>query len=237
MKKIKIFLFVTLFAFLLGGLGHAVLRSDLIKLSDIDIRGAQPETAERLRSRLHSKVGDPFWKISVEREAQSIKQDPWVESVDVIRRLPNTLLVSVTERKPIAVMGSGDGQFKFVDDTGFVIGSADPREVAGHPALMGRNFQEQGSLRGKALDLLKSFPKEGSLSQTDISELQFSDEHGFQVILAKTGMVVELGKDNLPLHVDRARRVVQYLHQHGINASHVDSDYAKKVLVKLRKGR
>jgi hypothetical protein len=37
--------------------------------------------------------------------------------------------------------------------------------------------------------------------------------------------------------MDRARRVVQYLDQHNINASRVDSDYVKKVLVKVRKGR
>jgi hypothetical protein len=137
----------------------------------------------------------------------------------------------------LAVVGNTKGQFKFIDKDNNVIDFAPPDKIGRLPLLLGEKLESDHALRGEALGILKNLPPEGMISLHDLSNIQFDDEHGFQIRLAKSGMLIDIGKENIPLHIDRARRVVQYLDQHSVNASRVDSDYVKKVLVKVRKGR
>lgn len=230
--------------FLLAGLAgilliiqHEVFNSEAMRTQEIKIDGASADTAARIQNTLRPAIGVPLWKVPVDEAASRIKNDPWVDAVDVTRSYPNTLEVSVRERRPFAIVGSGEGLFRYVDDASNIIDRAPVTSTAQYPLLIGRDFENDSNLRTNAIALLKSLPSEGLVSRSDISDLQYDDEHGFRMTLEKSGIVVQIGKENLPLHLDRARRVVQYLNDHGINATRVDSDYAKKVLVKVHKNQ
>jgi cell division septal protein FtsQ len=92
-------------------------------------------------------------------------------------------------------------------------------------------------LRLQGVEILKALPNEGRLSLKDTSEVRYDDQHGFLLTLQKPKLQVELGKEDLALKLDRARRVAEYIEQHGINASRIDADYGKKVLVKVQSSR
>ena len=153
------------------------------------------------------------------------------------RVFPSTIVIEVKERIPFAVINESNGKFKYLDMSNTIIDKAEPEKIGPYPILVGHELRTNTSLRAEALDILKALPEEGLMSRHDVSDLRFDEEHGFQMRLAKSGILIDIGKENIPLHIDRARRVVQYLDQHSVNASRVDSDYAKKVLVKVRKGR
>jgi cell division septal protein FtsQ len=237
MKIIKPVILILVIVSVITGLWQGIVKTDLIKLKDIKVVGADPATEIRLRKIITIRVGSPLWSKSVENQADILKTDPWVESAQVRRVFPNTLVVEIKERTPLAVVGNTRGQFKYVDKENNIIDSASPEKIGKYPILLGEKLSRDQSLREVALGILKNLPPDGILSLHDLSDIQFDDEHGFQIRLAKSGMVVDIGKEDIPLHMDRARRVVQYLDQHNINASRVDSDYVKKVLVKVRKGR
>jgi cell division protein FtsQ len=235
---IKVFSLILIAVVIGFGVFFGVSRTDFLKISEIQIDGAAPKTEERLRSKLSSHIGQSFLNFSVAREMASLKQDPWVKDVEIHRVLPQKIAVHITERTPVALIGNGQGRFNYIDETNTVIDSnAEVSELTKYPALFGFTGKEKDSLREQALWLLKSLPPDGFVSHRDVSEISFDHERGFQITLAKTRLVVDLGKENLPVHLDRARKVVQYLDEHQIQASKVDSDYAKKVLVKVRKGR
>jgi len=233
-RALILILILVLFAL---GLWQGVNKTDALKLKSIQILGASTATENRLRKLLTINRGDSLWGKSVEAQAELAKRDPWVEKAQVKRLFPNTLSVEVKERTPFAVLNEGDGRFKYVDSNNVVIDKAEPEKIGQYPVLVGRELRTNLNLRAQALLLLKSLPEEGLMSRSDVGDLGFDVEHGFQMHLARSGILIDVGKENIPLHIDRARRVVQYLDQHNINASRVDSDYAKKVLVKVRKGR
>jgi cell division protein FtsQ len=241
MRYLKIAVLIVLSSGFAIALWEGVKKTDLIKLKEIKFEGASTQNELRLRKKIGIQPGEAFWSKSIDAQAKNLKTDPWVEDVQIKRIFPATMLVQITERKPVAVLGNGKGQFKYLDGDNNIIDYADSQNisqaVAKYPVLFGEKLLGDVSLREKALNLVKALPEEGSLSHKDVSDIEFDEEHGFQIRLAKTGILIGLGQDNLPLHLDRARRVVQYLDQHNINASRVDSDYSKKVLVKVRKGR
>lgn len=223
--------------FIGGGLYLGFQQTSLTQISEIKFKGASEETVNRLQHLLTIKVGDPFWEIPIAKEAEILSQDPWVKKVDFNRQLPNILIINVVERKPLAVLGTKKGRFKFVDSSNKIIDRARPGQIGGYPILMGRNLIRDMEKREKALNLVKSLPSKGVLSRLDVSEIYFKKNHGFQIVLGKTRSTINIGKNNLALHLDRSRRVAEYLKKHEINASHIDADYAKKVLVKVRKAR
>lgn len=237
MRIIRPIVLLALFVLFIGGLWQGIQKTDLLKLKNIKIEGAAPATETRLRKNITINPGDSLWEKSVEKQAEIAKLDPWVEKAQVRRVFPNTIVIDVKERVPFAVMNESNGQFKYLDTSNTIIDKAEPEKVGLYPILVGHDLRTNINLRREALEILKSLPEEGLLSRKDVSDLRFDEEHGFQMRLAKSGILIDIGKENIPLHIDRARRVVQYLDQHSINASRVDSDYAKKVLVKVRKGR
>lgn len=237
MKWVRGLLFITFTLLFLTAAVLAVLRSDLTRVRELSIQGASPAVANRLSRTLSFTLERKIWDITVQDIADKVKSDSWIESVEVQRQFPSTLLIQVVERKPFAVLGNKKGRFKLVDQDNNIIDVAKNDDLTRLPILMGKAFVEKVDLRKAGLDLLKTLPEEGILSLKDVSDVEYKEDRGFSITLMKSGITIELGKENLPLHIDRARRVVQYLDQNNINATRVDADYAKKVLVKVRKGR
>jgi len=237
MRILRPIILILLFVLFVGGLWEGIQKTELLKLKTIQIIGAAPATEARLRKTITINPGDSLWGKSVEKQAEIAMGDPWVEKAQVRRVFPNSIVIEIKERAPVAVLNESNGQFKYLDSSNTIIDRAEPEKIGQYPILVGQDLRTNINLRGSALDILKSLPEEGLMSRRDVGDLRFDDEHGFQIRLAKSGILIDIGKENIPLHIDRARRVVQYLDQHNINASRVDSDYAKKVLVKVRKGR
>jgi cell division protein FtsQ len=238
LKKMTILASLLIFMFLLAGAYFGIKTTDVLKIKTIEVIGVSPPTAERLKLKLNSQIGKSFWKFPIATEVSLLKEDPWIESVEIRREMPGNIAVFAREKVPVALIGNGKGIFNFVDSNSHIIqAKGSPLDLARLPALFGFDGSSKDSLREQAVKLLKNLPEDGFVSHRDVSEISFDDEHGFQMTLAKTGLVVELGKESLPVRVDRSRKVVQYLDEHQISAVKVDSDYSKKVLVKVRKGR
>jgi len=73
------------------------------------------------------EVGAPILGVEIDAVRARIGALPWVREVSVERRLPETLLVRIVERRPLAVWQNG-GSFTVVDVDGQVINGAHPRD-------------------------------------------------------------------------------------------------------------
>ena len=63
---------------------------------------------------------DPIFQVSLRQIHHNLHQLPWVRSVTVRRQLPDTLIVNIQERKPIAIW-QHQRQFFYVDSEGVSI--------------------------------------------------------------------------------------------------------------------
>jgi len=231
-RKRLLHLFSTLFFFSVAGfLGYEFFFSDHVRISRIEIKGVPPSAVSRYQKVLGLKVGNPFWKVSLNDIAHRLKQDRWVESVDVRRELPSAIIIEISEKKPVALVGDAKGHFSYVDGKSDWIEQVPPEKAEALPLLLGENMVLDKNLRKTGVDLIKSLPPTGPLSQEDLSHIEYDSQKGFLLTLQKSAIQVQLGKENFPLRLDRSRRVVLYLNQHGIKAQMIDAGFSKKVLV------
>jgi cell division protein FtsQ len=66
----------------------------------------------------------------------------WIKEVRVSRRLPDTLVVAITERKPTAIWQRGNKR-SLIDEKGIVLQNVSPSEGSGLPTLNGEGANTQ----------------------------------------------------------------------------------------------
>ncbi len=104
------------FAPLRSALGHKVA----MHVTTITVSGRDMTPESALQQALGVKVGDDMLGFSVEAARRRIDQLTFVEHATVERRLPGTIVVQLTERRPFAVW-QNQGRFVLIDRSGALV--------------------------------------------------------------------------------------------------------------------
>ncbi len=95
---------VIVFAAAIAGVVY-LFHSPLLSVRALEVDGAVNVAVEPVLARHGIAEGEPLIWTDVDGARTEISQDPWVESVTVERDWPVSVQVSVTERRPVAVVG------------------------------------------------------------------------------------------------------------------------------------
>jgi len=88
-----------------------------LRVQEVVIEGRQKTPEDMLRAAIGAIPGTPILTFSVEAARANIEKIQWVASATVERRLPGTILVRITERRPFAVW-QHDDRFVLIDREG-----------------------------------------------------------------------------------------------------------------------
>ena len=135
--------------------GFAVWRSDLagvlvrtalawsgesgLAVSEVTVEGRSETPVGQVLAALDIKRGTPLFAFSPKAAREKLMALGWVADAAVVRRLPDTIHVTLRERRPAAIW-QRNGAFTLVDETGAVIGARDVprfshlRVIVGHDA-------------------------------------------------------------------------------------------------------
>ena len=105
-----------------------VLRSPVLDVDEVAVTGASRLDHDQLREVAGIRVGRPLLLADLGGAADRLEALPWVADAEVTRELPGTVVVSVRERRPAAVVAGG-GAAVLVDADGRVL--AEPTAADG----------------------------------------------------------------------------------------------------------
>jgi len=92
------------------GLGAWVLTSHRFALADVVVEGGtQRVKPEWVRQALAPYRGANLLRLPLAEAAEVLQKNPWVQSVELQKELPGRLRVALTERRPVALLRSGEG--------------------------------------------------------------------------------------------------------------------------------
>jgi cell division protein FtsQ len=124
-KRLKwILLVILLIAVALGSLW--LVRSPVLSIRQVDVTGSQQSDPAGVVQTLGMGIGTPTIDVRGDTIAAAILKDPWVEAVTVDVVWPGSVVVSVSERTPIAPVRAGDGWVLVAQDGGVIMAVADP---------------------------------------------------------------------------------------------------------------
>ena len=104
------------------GIGFVVARSPLFGADTVTIRGTSSLSAGAVRSAARVGDGEPLLFLDTVAVARRVEALPAVDHAMVTTELPNTVIVTVRERRPVGVVqGTGIAPVAVVDHDGRVI--------------------------------------------------------------------------------------------------------------------
>ena len=112
-----------------------------LKLEKVFIEGESAEANAAIRQAVQLDAGQAMTSIDLDAVRQRVEAVGWVKSVRVVRLLPNTLIVDVTEHDRMAVWQTG-GRNVVIDGHGKVIAGADAGRYPNLPLVVGEGAEQ-----------------------------------------------------------------------------------------------
>lgn len=104
----------------LGGLGWLVYGSPVLGVRQIEVRGATIVSADEVRAAAAVAWGTPLAAVDSQAVADRVARLAPVASAVVDRSWPDTLVISVVERTPMAAVARDRGRFELLDGQGVI---------------------------------------------------------------------------------------------------------------------
>ena len=215
-------------------------RSPRFALRTVRVRGLQRATEHELLRLANVGPGANLWSLDPTAVGQAMSAHPWVSSVEVTRSLPDTLVLRVEEREPVALAALGD--LYVVDAQGVPFKRVSASDRLDLPLLTGISrdaaAQDPGGTAARFREALavadayrQAFPR------PRLSEV-LVDEASFQLLTAD-GVRVVLGRSATTEQLHRLQRVRDELQQRGVAAAAIHLENRVRpgwVAVQLRPG-
>ncbi len=113
-------------------------------VEDVLVVGRSQTTRKELLMAVRLARGAPILAYDLDQARQRIEVLPWVDSASVERMLPDTILLSVVERQPLALWQS-KGRFELIDHQGKVISKQSIERFADLLVVVGNDAPENAA--------------------------------------------------------------------------------------------
>jgi cell division septal protein FtsQ len=225
-------------------IGLSLFQDGTLRNSDVEfdldpLAGDEQMIFEKIQTSLKPKLKmfehQWVWQSSLSEIMKTVEADSRVQSVHVLRRFPNRLVVIVRPKKTAANLLDQDGYLHPVAMDGSLLPPLLATQAPDRPTLRGKKFFNDENIRQKAVKLLDEMPEHGLFSKAAISELRYIEKTGFEMILVGSGVTVAIGDESLVHKADHIEQVLSYMQNEHVKGRVIDARFAKKVVVKLRK--
>ena len=157
-----------------GVVGYLLLASPWLRVGQVQVEGLSRVSPESVHLVTAGEQGRAMLLVDTAGLARRLAEVPLVRSVDVVRRWPSTLVVTVHERLPAAAVPAAGGGFRLLDRDGVQVDQVSTRPAtvpvldvdvakAGAPAL------------AAALDVLDGLPADLRKGLTSIGAGSLDD--------------------------------------------------------------
>lgn len=225
-QKNTVWVLVILFCLFTGF--FLFLRSPYFSIKKFDVSGNNHVSTEEIVARCSQKSPNIF-AFDVDKARSSVEASPWVQEAIITRKLPDTIIVKITERTPVAFLPV-DGSTLLIDASGRVLGEDDgtfPGLVA-FTGLQGP-FSPGQYLAESAGWGLKVLANLGQISRQKVTEI--SVPNGDCVLILDDGCRVFLGKEGDAVQkCALLESILKELAGEGVQAEYIDLRFERQAV-------
>lgn len=120
LKIIKAILKIILFIAIIAGIAAFLLVSPVFNIKEISVSGNNKIQATEIESLSQLNIEQNIFRFSKETVKNNIKQNAYIDSVEIKRKLPNKIEINVTERTPAYQIKFGNA-FAYIDEKGNIL--------------------------------------------------------------------------------------------------------------------
>lgn len=253
--SVKKFLALLLLAVFIGlGIGGAIFsaykwlgKSEFFQITSIKIDGARRLDKRHIQEISGVDIHTNLMAMDVSLVKEKLESHPWVEWAVVKRELPSNLVISVKERRPLALLNGADGLY-YLDRKARPFVAVGLHEELDFPVITGLEGLETGPggvllpdekerLAIKQALAFIGYASRGraALPRQNISEIHIGEQGEFTLFLADHPFPVHLGKEVGKKKYNQLAKVLYWLYKKkefpDVNYIRMDYVDEAKVLV------
>jgi cell division septal protein FtsQ len=209
-----------------------------LKLTKVIIEGAHYLTQADVLETANLSPGADMFKLNLEDLSQKLAKLSWIDRVFVERRLPSSILISIQERKPVALLDNG--RLYGIDKNGRILSPSDALLNQDLPLVSGVRFSveavgttQTAEILKPALDFFNFLAKKDAVLAHDISEVNLSEPESLKVTFIN-GVEVTFNTSVSDTDLKRMALVLGDLNEKRKKASTMDFRYKDMAFVKTR---
>ncbi len=221
-----------------GRVAGALQESSNLKLSKVMVEGAHYLTQDEILKTAHLTAGDGMFQVDLKDLNQKLQKMSWVDQVFVERRLPSSILISIRERKPVALLDNGS--LYGVDKDGRILSPSDALLNQDLPLISGISFSadavgttQTAQILKPALDFFSFMAKKDDVLAHDVSEVNLSEPESLKVTFIN-GTQVTFNTTVSESDLKRMALVLGDLNEKGKKAGTMDFRYRDMAFVRTR---
>jgi cell division protein FtsQ len=240
-RVLRISLFAGSVALVVAGalLGLQVLReSNYFTVRNVRVVAQSRVSESEIVGTADVRVGANIFDLDLNLIGRKIEEHPWIARAEVVRSLPDEVVITVTEHEPRAVIqldylyyvNAAGEVFKLLDSSDRldfpIITGIDRQYLLDHPA------EGQAWLR-QALALAERLQTRQLFGLADVSEIRIDLEDGLVVHTREHGVPVLFGQDAFDDKLDRLEHIYAELKPRLTALHYIDLSVADRVIVKV----
>jgi len=178
------------------------------------IQGVEHASRPRVMNVFHEDFGRSVYLMSLAERRRSLLEIDWVKEAAVARVWPNTILVKIVERKPVAFVQSPSSSIALIDSEGVLLRPQTPARFA-LPVLVGLAPSADAGVRRDRVRRMSRLLEELGTQSEKVSEVDVSDPENLQVMEQIEGraVVLILGNRNFLARLDRFHQRYPEIHK------------------------
>ncbi|MGH7312189.1 MAG: cell division protein FtsQ/DivIB [Candidatus Rokuibacteriota bacterium] len=213
-----------------------VLTTDHFGVRVVEVRGTSRVSPDRVLAAAEIAAGTNFWRLDGAAVTARIEALPEIRRAELIRELPNRVVILVEERRPFTLVHGT--RLHWIDEEGRVLGEEREAVASPAPVISGLTEEELAAMRTQpsakaraAIALIRALLRSGSPLAGQISEIDMSRRDG-PVLYTVGGIEVRLGYEEWEQRLARLEGVLAQVGGQNTAVIAIDLRYRDQVIFK-----
>jgi cell division protein FtsQ len=206
-------------------------------LTTIEIDGNRRLSRDEILQNAGVRIGSSVWDATPSIVRPRLQSHPWIRRVSVRREFPDRLMITVQERRPVAIARLAT--LSYVDRDGHVLDALHDDDSRDFPLITGLESADAADFRNlgihRALQFLRRYQRTNCFEA--VSEIHVDRQRGITVFPLRTAVAVVLGWGSWREKLAHSARVFAAWEGQMGRVVAVDVSFRDLVVVKLREER
>lgn len=199
------------FIVIAGFIMAVIVYLPIFTLQHVEVNGNQYLTQDDIMSIGRIQLGQPIFQLETDAVTTNLEHDLRIETATVRRQLPDTLIIDITERTPVASVATDYGYVDF-DRQGKVIASYRTLKKVPIPLITGVTVHDlyvgDDNNNADIQDILSFLQKIDTSALNQISEINIADPNN---IVAYTNSSVQIRLGNMERMDEKAKLTQDFI--------------------------
>lgn len=196
-KRLKVLKWTSLFVLLTGAVALFLL-SDIFNIKEIKIINNNKITAQEIKELSTLKENENMFKFLEMSVVQKIKQNPYIESANIRRKLNGTIEIEVTERVTTYMLEM-ENQYAYINNQGYILEISETKlevptitgYITENPEPGNRLIEEDLEKLNTVIQIVKT-AKEKELDNK-ITNINIENQNNFLITMESESKLIHFG--------------------------------------------